>query len=129
MKTKLLFGIAIASIITLGGLTGMYLANARSGASGATSIPEAIRTDKEVGVTDTKTFRDSAIGKLEKGGLAGEGTHHLVLDSNPKNSAYLISSVVDLDEFVGKHIEVWGETVDANKVSWLMDVGRVKLLD
>ncbi len=129
MKIKLLFGIAAASIITLGTMTGMYLAKAKSGAANTSAIPEAIKTDKEVGVSDTKTFRDSAQGKIEKGGLSGEGTHHLVLDNNPKNSAYLISSVVDLDEFVGKHVEVWGETVKANKVPWLMDVGRVKLLD
>ena len=88
-----------------------------------------IKTDKEVGATDTKTFRDSAVGILKKDGLNGEGTHHLVLDSNPKNSAYLISSVVDLDEFVDKHVEVWGETFDGSKASWLMDVGRVKILE
>lgn len=88
-----------------------------------------VRTGNEVGLNDNETFSDSAQGKLEKGGLNGEGTHHLVLDSNPKNSAYLISSVLDLDEFVGKHIEVWGSTQRASKVPWLMDVGRVKMLD
>jgi hypothetical protein len=34
---------------------------------------------------------------------------------------------VDLDEFDGKNVEIWGETVKAQKAAWLMDVGRVKL--
>ena len=42
---------------------------------------------------------------------------------------YLTSSVTDLTEFEGMEIEVWGETFQGQNVGWLMDVGRVKVLD
>ena len=41
----------------------------------------------------------------------------------------MISSVIDLDQYVGKKVEVWGLTLDAVKASWLMDVGRLKVLE
>lgn len=84
---------------------------------------------KEVGLEDTATFRDSAQGVVEKDGIDGEGTHHLVRDGGPSQYVYLTSSVVDLNQFVGKRVEVWGETIDARKAGWLMDVGRVKVLE
>lgn len=119
----------IVLIILLGTGVGYLLFRVSPPQIAGTSAPAMIKTATEVGSTDTKTFRDSAAGTLKKDGLNGEGTHHLVLDSNPKNSAYLISSVVDLDEFVDKHVEVWGETFKGTKVSWLMDVGRVKIIE
>jgi len=90
---------------------------------------EMIKTDNEVGSTDTKVYRDTATGTLEAGGLNNEGTHKLIRDGGPSQTVYLISSVVDLDQFVGKKVEIWGETHRASKVSWLMDVGRVKLVE
>lgn len=84
---------------------------------------------KEVGIDDSKTFRDSAQGTLEEGGIDGEGTHKLVRDGGPSQTVYLTSSVVDLDQFAGKRIEVWGETLGSKKAGWLMDVGRVKVLE
>ena len=126
---KIFFIWAIVIIIS-GSLVGFLLTKIPGSKSSNTGpTPGMVKSATEVGSTDTKTFRDKAVGTLEKGGLSGEGTHHLVLDSNPKNSAYLISSVVDLDEFVGKHIEVWGETHKSSKVPWLMDVGRIKILE
>ena len=116
-------------VILLGTGVGYLLFRVSPPQVAGTSTPTMIKTATEVGSTDTKTFRDSAAGTLKKGGLNGEGTHHLVLDTNPKNSAYLISSVVDLDEFVDKHIEVWGETFKSSKAPWLMDVGRVKIIE
>ncbi|MEK7091245.1 MAG: hypothetical protein AAB887_01915 [Patescibacteria group bacterium] len=116
-------------IILLGTGVGYLLFRVSPPQVAGTSTPDMIKTATEVGSTDTKTFRDSAAGILKKDGLNGEGTHHLVLDSNPKNSAYLISSVIDLDEFVDKHVEVWGETFKGTKASWLMDVGRVKIIE
>jgi len=34
-----------------------------------------------------------------------------------------------LDQFVGRKIQIWGETYKAQKAGWLMDVGRVKILE
>lgn len=97
--------------------------------AGSSVAPGAINTDKEAGVSDTATFSDTAQGVIQAGGLNGEGTHQLVRDGGPSQTVYLVSSIVDLDQFVGKKVEVRGQTVKAQKAAWLMDVGRVKILD
>jgi len=88
-----------------------------------------VKSATEVGSTNTATYRDTAIGVVEAGGLNGEGTHKLVRDGGPSQTVYLISSVIDLDQYVGKKVELWGLTLDAVKAPWLMDVGRLKLLE
>jgi hypothetical protein len=125
-KIALISGVVV--IILVGSLTGYFLSKRNETAAGTFS-GEMINSESEVGSTDEKTFRDNAKGKLEKGGLNGEGTHKLVRDGGPSQTVYLISSVVDLDEFDGRQVEVWGETIKAQRASWLMDVGRVKLVD
>lgn len=90
---------------------------------------EKIKKGTTVGITDEKTFRDSAEGKLEKGGIDGEGSHHLVRPGGESQNVYLTSSVIDLDKFVGRKVKVWGETFAAKKAGWLMDVGKLKVLD
>jgi hypothetical protein len=66
---------------------------------------------------------------LEEGGIDGEGTHHLVRDGGPSKSVYLTSTVIDLDSFAGKKVKVWGETISARKAGWLMDVGKIKIIE
>ena len=90
---------------------------------------DIIQTKNEVGSTDTKTFRDTAQGVIEAGGLNGEGTHKLIRTGGPSQTVYLVSSIVDLDQYVGKKVDVWGETIRAQKVGWLMDVGRLKMIE
>ena len=87
-----------------------------------------IKTETVAGISDEKTFKDSAEGALEKGGIDGEGTHKLVREGGESQTAYLVSSVVNLDEYVGKKVKVWGETFAAEKASWLMDVGKIEIL-
>ncbi len=82
-----------------------------------------------VGSKDTQTFRDSAKGKLEKGSLDGEGTHKLIRSGGESQTVYLTSSVLNLDDFIGKNVRVWGETHAAKKAGWFMDVGRVEILE
>ncbi len=115
-------------VIAAGAGTGYLLAR-RPSVAGTSISPGAIVTSTEVGIKDTSTFRDSAQGVLQQGGINGEGTHQLVRDGGPSQTVYLVSSVVDLDQFVGQKVEVWGETFDAAKAGWLMDVGLVKILD
>ena len=91
--------------------------------------PGAQVKEKEVGLKDERTFRDKAEGILEEGGIDGEGTHHLVREGGPSQNVYLTSSVINLDEFLGKRVEVWGETHKAQKAGWLMDVGRIKIIE
>lgn len=80
-----------------------------------------------VGSNDTKTFKDMAEGLLKEGGIEGEGQYHLVRPGGDSQNVYLTSSFVDLSQFVGKKIKVWGETQTAQKAGWLMDVGRVEV--
>ena len=81
---------------------------------------------KEAGIADEATFKDSAEGLLEEGGVAGEGTHHLTRSGGVSQTVYLTSTVVNLDDFVGKKVKVFGQTISAKKAGWLMDVGLVK---
>lgn len=82
-----------------------------------------------VGVPDEKSFKDDAEGVLVAGGTEGEGSHHLLRPGGPSQNVYLTSSIVDLDLFAGHKVHVWGETFSAQKAGWLMDVGRVKVLE
>jgi hypothetical protein len=118
------------AIIFAGIITGYFLSKKTgSSSAGTASGKDIVNTKTEIGSTDTTTFRDTAQGTLEAGGLNGEGTHKLLRDGGPSKTVYLISSIVDLDAYVGKKIEVWGETLRAQKVGWLMDVGRLKILE
>lgn len=90
---------------------------------------EDIKKGTTVGVKDDKTFRDSAEGELKKGGIDGEGSHHLERPGGDSQNVYLTSSIVDLDKFVEKRVKVWGETFAAQKAGWLMDVGKLQVLD
>lgn len=114
-------------IIILAGIsTGYFLSQQQSVKQTETKF---IQTEKAVGSKDTKIFRDSAEGVLEKGGINGEGTHKLIRPGGESQTVYLTSSVVDLNQFVGKKVKVWGETLAAEKAGWFMDVGRLELME
>ena len=124
--------IGILLIVAVLGMVGGFVLSKnttqKSSSSAALSSSKMVKTSKEVGSMD-KSFSDTAVGVLKTGGLNGEGTHRLERDGGPSQTVYLISSVVDLSEFDGKKIELWGQTLKASKVPWLMDVGRVKLVE
>jgi len=79
--------------------------------------------------SDSKNFKDSAEGYIEKGGVDGEGSHKLLRPGGVSQTVYLISSVVDLDKFAGMQTRIGGETYQGQKAGWLMDVGKVEILD
>ncbi len=85
--------------------------------------------NKIVGSNDLKTFNDTAEGVLKNGGIDGEGEYHLVRPGGNSQNVYLTSSIVDMSQFVGKKIKVWGQTQKAQHAGWLMDVGRVEILN
>ena len=77
-----------------------------------------------------QTFRDEAEGTVEKNDdldKYAQGTHKLLRPGGESQTAYLTSSVVDLDEYVGKKVRVFGETFGSSQVGWLMDVGKVEV--
>lgn len=136
MKTltlALLLGAALA-----GGLTGFgfYRLQARTPgadvAGGELVSQVATSTVKNgdvFGLPDTETFKDSAEGYLELGGLEGEGSHSLIRPGGDDQTVYLTSSVTDLDKFAGMQVKIWGETFKGQKAGWLMDVGRVQIIN
>ena len=129
--TKNLFIFLIAAVV-MGGMTG-YILSSRKG-SGNTLTSGTIDSSKVskgtvVGSSDTKTFKDTATGSLKEGGIEGEGQFHLVRPGGASQNVYLTSSSVDLSKFVGRKIKVWGETEKAQYAGWLMDVGRVEVIE
>ncbi|MEK7543364.1 MAG: hypothetical protein AAB557_00685 [Patescibacteria group bacterium] len=122
-------GVYVA-LVFLGLGTGYLLSrNTKLASKEATEAPKMVKTDKIEGIADTKNFKDSAEGTLEKGGMNGEGTHKLVREGGPSQTAYLVSSVIDMDSYAGKKVKVWGETFAAKKAAWLMDVGKIEILE
>jgi len=100
--------------------------------SGMTQNPTsagAVKAGDTFGTADEKTFRDSAEGVMQPGGIDGEGSHHIERGANKSQWVYVTSSVVDLDMFVGHRVMVWGETNASKKAGWLMDVGKLKVLE
>lgn len=97
---------------------------------GSSSVaPGAKSGDKVAGIEDTSTFKDSAEGVLEEGGINGEGQYHLTRDGGVSQNVYLTSTAVDLSNFVGKKVKVQGQTIAGKKAGWLMDVGKVTVVE
>lgn len=122
------FFLVYGVLVLLGVGTGYLLSRSSVGSPAVQDNAGYIKTETVAGITDEKTFRDSAEGTLEKDGINGEGTHKLVREGGESQTAYLVSSVVDLDQYTGKKVKVWGETFAAEKASWLMDVGKIEVL-
>ena len=117
-------------VIFLGVGTGYAVAHLGGGIGSkkATGAPTySVTTGKSFGVTDTKDFPDAAEGSLKDGGIEGEGAFHLVRPGGDDQNVYLTSSAVDLSQFIGKNVKVWGKTQAAQHAGWLMDVGKVQV--
>ncbi len=81
-----------------------------------------------IGVNDP-IFKDTTEGLLEVNNDPTKPGTHKLIRGDESQTVYLTSSVLDLDEFVGRKIKVWGETQTAREVGWFMDVGKVQILD
>jgi len=88
-----------------------------------------VRNGDVFGSQDTSIFKDQAEGYLEKGGIDGEGSHKLLRPGGITQTVYLTSSVTDLDKLSDMQVRVWGETFKGQQAGWLMDVGRVEVID
>lgn len=125
-KQKFGFILGALTIIVAGVISGYFLSQ---GDSIGVSLPGKSESKKVVGSGDTKIFKDTAEGILEKGGIDGEGTHKLIRPGGESQTVYLTSSMIDLDQFVGGKVKVWGETQAAQKAGWFMDVGKLEVID
>jgi len=104
--------------------------SSRSGAPVMSQVAgDSIKNGDIFGSSDTVAFKDSPSGYLEAGGINGEGSHKLLRPGGVSQTVYLTSSVTDLDKLLGMEVKVWGETFKAQKAGWLMDVGRVEVID
>lgn len=119
--------------VVLGVLTGFGLSRNNGNSLTSTnnnSVTDLSNVEKGtiIGSDDTKTFKDQVEGILKVGGIEGEGAFHLVRPGGESQNVYLTSSIVDLAGLVDRKIKVWGETQKAQSAGWLMDVGRVEVL-
>lgn len=129
-QMKLIIGSVFVLMVGLGILTGYIISGKKTPSATSTASAGPTAIGKNVfGSADSKTFTDSATGVIEKDGISGEGTHKLVREGGPSQTACLVSSVLDLDQFVGKKVKVTSKTMDAKKCPWFMDVGRIEILE
>lgn len=137
-NSKFIMPISFVAVLVLGIFVGANLKISKSGSkslvtSGNLSgiqadVPDSgVKVGDIFGSADEKAFNTSATGVLDKGGMNGEGTHKLVRPGGVSQTAYLTSSVIDLDSLVGHQVTIWGETFKGQKAGWLMDVGRAKV--
>lgn len=119
--------LVIVGISTVAGISSGYLLSNNSPRG-----QSVVETGKKASFAaqDTKTFRDFAEGVIKvqptpkSSEEYTEGTH--ILEREGASSAALTSSVVDLSQYEGKRVKVFGETQKALKEGWLMDVGKVE---
>lgn len=120
----------ILCIMALLGIGTGYLLSQNGGKVGSvnlSSVTSGVSSGTVEGSDDTKTFKDIAEGKLQDGGIEGEGQYHLDRPGGETQTVYMTSSIVDLSKYVGKNVKVWGQSQKAQKAPWLMDVGRIQV--
>lgn len=130
--SRLLPIIIIVVIVSVGIFTGLVFSSrsksAKIAASRASIVEENLSGEQKKSFN--QTFRDSVEGTVEKNDdleKYAQGTHKLIRPGGEDQTAYLTSSVLDLDEYVGKKVKVFGETFGSSQVGWLMDVGKVEV--
>ena len=131
-KNKIIPAILVVFVLTAGIVTGYFVSRKKTVISGGIApVTEGgkIAKGSEFGVKDVSVFKDKATGVLEEGGLDGVGTHKLLREGGPSQTVYLTSSVLDLDQFAGRKVEINGSTQKVEKAGWFMDVGRIKILE
>lgn len=116
-------------VVLAGVVSGSALSKMIFGGGSHKVAPGAVSTNDEAGKLDPNFKYDNAEGILKRGGVDNEGTHHLEREGGPSKNVYLTSSVIDLESFVDKKVQVWGETGASKKAGWLMDVAKVKVVD
>jgi hypothetical protein len=125
----LIVGVLIVVILGVGSawLVSSKLMN-KSTSSVGEAAPGSVVTATSAGMLDPNTKYDTATGNLKEGGIDGEGIDHLEGDNGPSHFVYLTSSVVDLSGFIGKNVQVWGQTLAAKHAPWLMDVAKIQIV-
>jgi hypothetical protein len=120
-------------VVVLGLVAGWAISGKKAGNSNILQTNSAVNsvtvTKNEAGFADASAFKDTATGTLQVGGIKGEGTYHLDRPGGATKTVYLTSTIVDMSPFVGKKVQVWGQTQSAKYAPWFMDVGRIKVVE
>lgn len=127
---KILVVVLFMGVLGIG--SGFLIAKGTSGKAVTTkdvSKASDVNKGESFGTNDTKTFGDEAEGILKEGGIEGEGQYHLERPGGESQFVYLTSSTLDLSLVKGRKIKVWGQTQKAQRAGWLMDVGRIEVLN
>jgi hypothetical protein len=129
MSKKLIIILVVAA--ALGITTGYLLTSSEGTMSNVRNSISASTVSKGTteGSSDTKAFKDTAEGQLKQGGIEGEGAFHLVRPGGDSQNVYLTSSTVDLSKYLNRKIKVWGQTQKAQHAGWLMDVGKIEVVE
>lgn len=77
--------------------------------------------------TVTRDTAEGVIQKNDKFEQTAQGQWKLIRPGGDSQTAYLTSSYMNLDQYVGKKVKVYGETLGSEKVGWLMDVAKVEV--
>ncbi|HYK08109.1 MAG TPA: hypothetical protein VEW42_01265 [Candidatus Eisenbacteria bacterium] len=129
-KLLVLFLVVIIAGFVVGYfLVSMQAATMSSSQSATSANGTSVKKGAVYGSDDTATFKDTVEGTMTAGGVDGEGQFHLVRPGGDSQNVYMTSSLVDLSLFLGKKVKVWGQTQKAQTAGWLMDVGRVEVLE
>src|SRR5579859_6724269 len=125
--SKIPIFIGLGAIVVFAGLgVGWFVSGKKAGNVVNRSAGSAIIvTQTEAGAADASSFKDTATGTLQTGGIRGEGTYHLDRPGGSTQTVYLNSTVIDMKPFVGKKVQVWGQTQASQYAPWLMDVGKI----
>lgn len=122
--------IAALVVALVGGASTGYMLASGSGKKGSSAALPLTSTAPKSAQQDTQTFKDFAEGTIQKKAAPTDGDYtegtHMLIRQNAVPVA-LTSSVVDLDQYVGKKVKVFGETQKAIEEGWLMDVGKVEV--
>jgi len=130
LKGSLPILIIVVALIA-GVLTGHSLATKGGGAAILANPGNLTQAAPKAAAQDNTTFKDFAEGTLQKKPAPtseddySEGTDILVRPN--AQPVTLTSSVLDLSQYEGKKVKVYGETQKALEAGWLMDVGKVEV--
>ena len=124
--------ILVIIFVALGIFSGLVFASRTKNAQLPKTAVEEEKLTGEQKQSFTQTFRDESEGVVEKNDKLdkyAQGTHKLIRPGGESQTAYLTSSVLDLDDYAGKKVKVFGETFGSSQVGWLMDVGKVEVIE
>lgn len=124
--------VVVVLIVVVGVLSGLVLASRNKSQAQQPGQAGEEQVTEEVKESFAQTFRDEAEGVVQKNDALdkyAQGTHKLIRPGGESQTAYLTSSVLDLDQYTGKKVKVFGETFGSSQVGWLMDVGKVEEIE